>query len=242
MGRRSLLLIAALLVAALGTTGVFLYVQGVDARARHGLALDKVLIANKTIPQGLTAQQIDTGNYLDERDFLHDTVKDLPVRTDIADLADQVSVAPIARGELILTTQFAAPGAGALLPVPDGMLAVSVALDVPGTVAGFVRGGAKVAVLLTTIPGQGVTPTTKVLLADALVLAAGNQTQSSTTGAQTANPANVSSSLMTFALSQTDAQRLVFAATVGRLSLALIGAGKPVDARLPGPTTQNLFN
>ncbi len=242
MGRRSLLLIAALIVAALGTTGVFLYVQGVDSRARRGLVLDQVLIANKPIPQGLTAQEVIDGNYLDLREFLHETVRDLPVRTNIADLADQTTQAPIAKGELVLTTQFAPTGDSQPLPVPDPKLAVSVVLDDPGRVAGFVRSGTEVAVLLTTTATDTTPSTTRVLLDKAEVLAQGSTAKNTPVGGQSATKENISASVMTFALSQVDAQRLVFASNFGRLSLALRGKTVQVDPRQSGTTSRDLFN
>ena len=56
MGRRTLLLIAALVVAALGTTGIFLYVNGVDERAEAGYDLVEVLVATTPIAAGTSAQ------------------------------------------------------------------------------------------------------------------------------------------------------------------------------------------
>jgi pilus assembly protein CpaB len=46
MGRRTLLLIASILVAALGTALIWLYVQGAESRAEQGQALVKVLVLN----------------------------------------------------------------------------------------------------------------------------------------------------------------------------------------------------
>lgn len=52
MGRSTLLLLAAMLTAALGTTLVWLYVQGADARARHDAAGVQVWVATTTIDEG----------------------------------------------------------------------------------------------------------------------------------------------------------------------------------------------
>lgn len=58
MGRRTLLLIAAMLVAALATGLVWLYVQGADARARQRNALVGVLVAAREVPAGTTVADL----------------------------------------------------------------------------------------------------------------------------------------------------------------------------------------
>src|SRR5919202_6555261 len=52
MGRRTLLLIASLLVAALGTSLIWLYVQGAEARAQAGEAQVQVLVSGDTVQAG----------------------------------------------------------------------------------------------------------------------------------------------------------------------------------------------
>jgi pilus assembly protein CpaB len=52
MARRSILLFVALIIAALGTTMIVLYVQGIDARATEGQELVEVLTATEVINAG----------------------------------------------------------------------------------------------------------------------------------------------------------------------------------------------
>ena len=70
-GRRTALLIAALVVAALGTTGVFFYVNGVDRRAEAGVRVDDVLVATAPIAPGTTAQAAQEAGGMELRPFLH---------------------------------------------------------------------------------------------------------------------------------------------------------------------------
>ena len=58
MGRRTLLLIASILVAALGTALIWLYVQGADKRAAAGTAQVQVLVAANTVRAGQPASQV----------------------------------------------------------------------------------------------------------------------------------------------------------------------------------------
>jgi pilus assembly protein CpaB len=57
MGRRTLLLIASILVAALGTALVWLYVQGAESRAQQNTALVQVLFAGAGAGPGATIEQ-----------------------------------------------------------------------------------------------------------------------------------------------------------------------------------------
>jgi pilus assembly protein CpaB len=69
MGRRTVLLVAAVVVAALGTVMVFLYVKSVDDRATEGQALVEILVAKEDIAAGaslsdaLQQTQIDTSRW-----------------------------------------------------------------------------------------------------------------------------------------------------------------------------------
>src|SRR3954453_21147604 len=55
MGRRTLLLIASILVAALGTALIWLYVQGADNKARQAASLVSVLFLAQNAPAGTDA-------------------------------------------------------------------------------------------------------------------------------------------------------------------------------------------
>src|ERR687884_444394 len=57
MGRRTLLLIASILVAALGTALIWLYVQGADARAQQGKALVTAYFLNRKVEAGARPEE-----------------------------------------------------------------------------------------------------------------------------------------------------------------------------------------
>src|SRR5689334_5921139 len=155
MGRRTLLLIAALVVAALGTTGVFLYVNGVDKRASADYDLVNILVATAPIAAGTSAQQASDAAAIDTREYLAKSVEGLPAMSDISAIANKVALAPIQPGEPILATQFGDLADTSTLPIPDGKLAMSLQLGDPARVAGFVTPGASVAIMLTTAETSG---------------------------------------------------------------------------------------
>ncbi|MGH8938966.1 MAG: hypothetical protein ACRDV2_06410, partial [Actinomycetes bacterium] len=155
MGRRTLLLLAALVVAALGTTGVFLYVNGIDERAEADYDMVEVLVATASISPGTTAREASEAGALEPRSFLRKSVKGLPALSDITGISDKVAIAPIAVGEPILETQFGDANQTSSLPIPEGKIAVSVQLGDPARVAGFVGPNSQVAVFLTTTDTGG---------------------------------------------------------------------------------------
>lgn len=245
MGRRTLLLVAALVVAALGTTGVFLYVNGVDKRAEADFNLVQVLVATAPIEAGTTARDARDRGALDLRPFLAKSVAGLGALSDISSIADQVALAPIAAGEAITAGKFGAPSQASTLPIPEGKLAVSLQVDVPARVAGFVAPGDDVVIFLTTGLAGGQ-DATRVLLPRVQVIAAGATTlvPPTTTGTgDTAQPAEQDKALITLAVDQTEAQKIVYAqAGHGTVTFGLLGDTSKIDKSGAGTTAQNLFD
>lgn len=240
MGRRTLLLLAALVVAALGTTGVFLYVNGINDRAEADYDLVEVLVATTTIEAGTTAQQAQDAGALDLRPFLTKSLEGLPALSDITGIADMVALAPIAVGEPILEGQFGVSGENSALPIPEGQLAVSVQLGDPARVAGFVGPGSEVAVMLTSADGGGERRT-RVLLPRVTVIAAGNTTVVPAAEG-TAPTEEIPKALLTLGVDQRDAQKLVYASQNGDLYLALLDEASEVSSSDPGVSAENLFD
>ncbi len=241
MGRRTLLLLAALVVAALGTTGIFLYVNGVDQRAAAGYDLVNVLVASTPITVGTSAQDAQDLGVFDVRPFIASSVEGLTALSDISGIADKVALTTIAAGSPILASQFGNPGESAVLPIPRGKLAVSLSLDDPQRVAGFVEPGSNVVVFLTAAPGPNdAQVTTRVLLDDVPVIAAGATTL---VASDTANGEEVSQALLTVAVDQKDAQKLVYAQNSGgTITFGLLNAKSEVNRSDPGTSADNLFN
>lgn len=242
MGRRTLLLLAALAVAALGTTGVFLYVDGIAARAEADYDLVEILVATAPIEAGTTAQGAQDLGALELRQFLRKSVAGLSALSDIAGVADKVAVAPIAAGEPILESQFGDSGASSLLPIPDGKVAVSVQLADPARVAGFVGAGSEVAIFISTTAGSRNGDTTRLLLPKVSVIAAGSTTVIASDGVGEGTGEAIPNTLLTLALDQRQAQKIVYATQSGQLYFALLGGDAELNTSDPGITAENLFD
>ncbi len=231
MGRRTLLLIAAFLVAALGTTMVFLYVNGLEDKYLRGQDAQRILVAAGMIAENTTGADAQEQALFDLKDVPKRDVA--PGAVSSADqIADKVALAPIYPGEQILTSKFGTPGTGAL-PIPEGKLAVSVQVSDPARVAGFVQPGSEVMVFLAKDSDA------TVLLPKAQVIAVGGSTSvASTTSDQQSSD---QSRTITLALDVVQTKKIVYAQKQGDLYFGLLGADSPV-AEPGGPVSdKNLY-
>ena len=151
MSRRSILLIVALIVAALGTTMIVLYVNSIDARAAQGQEQVKVLTATEVIDAGETVAKAQAAGKLEKTDVVREDMVEGAL-TSTTSIEDQVSLGTIYPGEQIISSKFGAPGSADTLSIPDDKLAISVELTDPARVAGFVNPGSEVAIFVSADP------------------------------------------------------------------------------------------
>ncbi|MDQ1629801.1 MAG: pilus assembly protein CpaB [Actinomycetota bacterium] len=231
MGRRTLLLVAALVVAAVGTSLVFLYVNGVNDRALADQRPVNVLVATKIIAAGTTAEEAERSASLDLKPVSRGSAAPGALG-DIEAIRTKVAVSTIYPGEQILQQKFSDSAQTSPLVIPQGKLAVSVSLNDPNRVANFVTPGSDVAVFMTIgDTGAGGLRRTKVLLPKVRVIANGDRTLTSPAPA----PGTASQSpVFTLAVNQADAQRLILASQLGQLYFALIGGQAVVNPGDPG--------
>lgn len=240
MGRRTVLLIAALVVAALGTVLVFLYASNAREAAQEGQQLVKVIVATKDIAPGTTGQQAGEAGSFEEREIPQDTV--VPgALSSVTPIADLVALAPIFTGQQIILNQWGSADQVSGLGLPEGKIALSLALGDPERVAGFVNPGSTVAIFATG--GESV----RLLLSNILVLGVGASTVNSQPTGDTGNTENVSTAILTLALTQREAEQII--AAQGRISpaeysglyFALMDDTSELEVGGPGVSQDNLF-
>jgi pilus assembly protein CpaB len=233
MARRTVLLVAAILVAALGADLVGVYVLTVTHTDGARQQPVEVLVAKKVSPAGTTGAAAAADGALEKKTIPRDAVASSDVLGDIQSVADLVTNSPIFPGEQILKAKFGKPGDTTRLTLSDdGTLAVSISLSDPNRVDGYVIPGSDVAVFLTTKSG------TKLLLPRATVIAVGSRTLVPSSGQ---NASQSDASVVTFGVSQADAQKLIYAQSVGTLYLGLLSKDSTVDSKLPATSTANLY-
>lgn len=233
MKRSVLVLGLALLLAVVGTTAVLWYVRGADARAMAGKQAVTVLIADRSVPAGTEAgKAVDTGLLRTEQ-MPADTVPAGVLSEIPQDLEHLAAVGDIAPGQLVLRSMFGEdrPDSSGLA-IPKGKIAVTVALGVTQEVAGYVTAGSEVAVFDTYterdregrptgdgLPkSRGDVQITRMLLPRVEVLAVGGAP------AKEGEPAGTQQVdvLVTVAVDQHDAERLILRSETGSLHLALL--------------------
>jgi pilus assembly protein CpaB len=246
---RLLTVILAVLLALAGTAGVLLYVHGANNRALQGQKAVAVLIAIQPIPAGTNAGTALRSGLLTSQELPASAVPVNAVRSLSGGLSALVLSSPLPPGQLLLkpmlVTAAAATAQGALA-IPRGMVAVTVPLCLSAAVAGYVQAGSEVAVF-DTYGGKGSSVAsncgqsggspqppgavrTRVVLPRVLVLsigaaasnashASGLLAQGGTNGSQSSGTAT---ELVTFAVSQNDAERLILLTETGVTYLALL--------------------
>jgi pilus assembly protein CpaB len=203
-----------------------------------------VLVAAAPIPQGTTGAVVSQNKLV--------KVASVPKRnvpagalTDLNAVADKQLAADVFPGEILLAARFtdqsqARTGA---LAIPANKIAVSAQFADPQRVAGFVVPGSEVAVLNTeggTSGAQTATTHTGIILSRVQVIAVG-PTVLQANGATTAAPAAGNTAILTLALSQVQAEKLVLAQSTGKLYLALLSDKSAVTVG-PGVSADKLFH
>lgn len=243
MGRRTTVLIVAVLLAAIGAGLVFVYANNANNRALADQKPVQVLVAKTEIPAGTAASVAEAAGDFQAKDIASASVTPGAI-SDVAPLAGEVAIAPIFPGEQIIAAQFGQSGAITELPIPAGDVAISVQLGDPNRVAGFVQPGSHVAIFVTMSQAAGnsggaSTTFTQLLLPNVEVLAAGPTTFTSTTTTTASGQTNteqIPRAILTLALNQAEAQKTIYASQNGTLyfglltSKSIVSRGAPVNA------------
>jgi len=202
--------------------GTYNYVQKLPARGS----------SIPTTPVVVAAADLDVGAELSREDI---RVIDWPANavpanafTNPADVVGRGLVMPMIQNEPLLPMKLAGKDSGAGLPVviPEGKRAVSVRVNDVIGVAGYVLPGTHVDVLATATPtNSDVDTTTKVVLTNVQVLAAGTKMEQDS---EQGKPMAVN--VVTLLVSPDEAERLTLGATQGKIQLAL---RNPLDKTTP---------
>lgn len=240
MNRRIALLLAAVVIAALGTSLVFAYVRTADERAVKAQEPMSVLIAKVPIAAGTRASDAASQGAFELKELPAGAVP-ADALSSIEPVQDSVALAPIFAGQQIQSAMFGATAAASAstLALQPGQLAASFQFGDPQRVAGFVKPGSKVVVFLTGAI-EGTEDATRVLLPEATVIAVGPTTITPPADASQANPEVLPRALLTLALSQKDAEKMIHASSKGSLYLGLLSDSSSVTPD-GGVSAGNLF-
>jgi pilus assembly protein CpaB len=183
-------------------------------------------------------------------------------QTSTEGLKGKVATVPIFAGQVVVANQFGDTVAATStnLPVPKGMLAISVNLTDPDRVAGNIQNGSDVAIFVTgqlkaaagsaaagASSADASLQSTRLLLPNVKVLNVGSP-QPATTSTTTANDGTQTTeqlprTLLTIAVTQKEAQKVILASKALDLTFGLLTPDSKVSPAVPGTSTliQSLF-
>ncbi|HYU03320.1 MAG TPA: Flp pilus assembly protein CpaB [Jatrophihabitantaceae bacterium] len=232
MKRRKVMIILAIVLAFIGVGAVYSYLSGTDARVLAGKQATSVLMVAKRIPAGTSLKDITDGGYV-RQDSVPASAKPADAVTQLSDVAStDVALADVPSGQIVVRDMFGkiTPTTSGLT-IPDGMVAISITVSSSADVAGYVQPGSEIAIFDTyvmlndkgaPVGNKGNAEkadnwATKLLLPRVKVLAVSQAAPSETKQATQSD-----SLLVTIAVSQIDAERVVHVTQTGVLYLALL--------------------
>ena len=134
-----------------------------------------------------------------------------------ADLLGREVLFPLSKGQPIIDRDISAAGSGTGLAgkIPDGMRAIALKSDEVVGVAGFLVPGSHLDVLVTYRSANSPEPVTASVLQNAVVIAAGHQTEPDAKGEA------ATATVVTLLLTPQQAERAVLASTQGAIHFVL---------------------
>jgi len=228
-------LVIAIVAVVLGLAAAFaayVYLSGVQRAAQAGSTMTAVLVAKQDIPRGTLANDLMSSGAVE--------VTKMPLRyvpegaiSSMTGVTDRVLAVSVTKGEVLTSARFQYPSdAGLAFNVPVGFVAVTIPVDEARGIAGLLKPGDRVALMITVTNQRRGGDQTGYAVPGAKVLAVGRSTgteaESSSSSGSSGGALSGSSSgsktanTVTLAVSATDAEKVVFAAESGRLWLALL--------------------
>jgi len=242
MDRRRILLVAAVLVAAMGAALVFVWAQGADSRAQEKFDTIEVLKANAVIEPGETIEDASAAGKLTLAAVAKDQLLN-GYQTGTDSIAGTKAMMTIYPGEQIVADKFGTGvAASSALQIPENSIAMSVNLTDPSRVAGFVNPGSDVAIFVTGTQDDGKSYS-RLLIPRVTVIGVGNTTPVSTTttdetGASTTE--QLPRTLLTVSVEQRQMEKILFAQSNGELAFGLLTESSVVAPGEP-MTSADLF-
>jgi pilus assembly protein CpaB len=238
MGRRTVILVVALVIALVGSAMVYLYVRGADERAQAEQEPVEVLKAVAQIEPGESLSQAQAAGKLELQPVPREQLLE-GVMDSVGESGSLVALSRVFPNEQVTTSKFGAPGEQDQLALERGEIAISVDLTDTGRVAGFVAPGSNVAVFASR---AGLS--SRLLLREVKIIAVGQTTVTTSTttaegGEQTTE--QLPRTLITLAVDQGDAQKVLAAIAEGmEISFGLLTDQSKVRPG-PGVNAGNIF-
>lgn len=214
MKKKLVALISAAVFAIIGIVALIGYAQGADERALAGAKLVEVLVVKTEIPAETPASRITSAVELKKVPVGVRVEGALTSLDSVKSLSTNTTLKP---GEQLLEARFGAlTGKGKSSALPAGMQEVSIALSAPRMPTGTLKAGDRVG-LMASYAKQGNDGGYTNVVKNNLLVTRVSTSVLNKVGAEESGVA----SLVTFAVSPLDAERIINAAEFGKVWLTL---------------------
>jgi len=243
--RRTVILIAAVVVAAIAAVAVYSYLTTVQDRANKDAKLVKVFVVKKHITKGLPGEQALDQGFI-KPDKINVKFRAATALTDVNVIRGRVALTNLAANQVVVDGQFVDPKVATVSSaqrIPTGNVAITIQVDQVRGVANLVQPGDKVNMLVTVHSGKE-----EYLYQNVNVLFVGSQAapqpgETTATTVATA-AANQGSGLITVAVTPAAAQRIAFVTSAGEQGGSIYLTLVPPDnipSQLPAVDLNNVI-
>lgn len=219
--RRTVILVAAVVIAAVAAVAAYSYLNGVQRRAYNNATLVKVFVVKKDVKKGQPGEQAIDGGFVGSSE-MPQKFRPGNALTDLNAIRGKVALTNLSANQVLVDGQFVDPKVATVSfaqRIPAGQVAVTVQVDQVRGVANLVVPGDKVNIMT-------LNPDAHVLFQNVNVLAVGT-TPAPQAGenAPAQSQANAqqqqNSGLITFAVPPAAAEKIALAASGGGTGLYL---------------------
>jgi pilus assembly protein CpaB len=153
--RRTVILIAAIVIAAIAAVAIYSYLNNVQNRAYNDAKLVSVYRVEKDIKKGLPGEQaIDSGSV--KKSTIPQKYRPTTAITDVNTIRGKVALNDLSAGQVVVDGMFVEPRAATISfaqRIPAGQVAITVSVDIVHGVANLIVPGDQVNILATAPDG-----------------------------------------------------------------------------------------
>ncbi|MHB8841735.1 MAG: Flp pilus assembly protein CpaB [Candidatus Aquicultor sp.] len=226
MKSRLMIVMVSIVFAAVATAGAAYYIASLRSSVTEGQRLVEVAVAKKSIEAGASMSEMVASGFIAIQKIPKQYVVEGAL-TSMAGYSDKVLSSDLVKGEQLTRANFKKETeAGLTYKIPEGHIAVSIAVDEITGVGGKLQPGNRVDVLATFSPSSD-TDMTKIMLQNVEILATPDATTGEKGGGfmKGGQQTSVGKRTVTLSVSSMNAEKLVFAAEKGHIWLGLRRSG-----------------
>ncbi|MHB0977401.1 MAG: Flp pilus assembly protein CpaB [Candidatus Aquicultorales bacterium] len=241
MKSRFLIVLLSVVFATAATVGAAYYIGRLQAELVEGQTLVPVLVAKKSADAGTSGAQLAADGSIAVVKVPKQYVAD-DALISTQGVERSILAVGLAKGEQITAGKFKNQSeTGLAFKVPEGMVAVSIAIDEMTGVGGQLRAGDEVDVFATFSPGPDGQDMTKIMLQKIGVLSAPEPAQAEQAGDILKQQQPAGRKTVTLAVTPSQAEKVVFAAEKGHIWLSLRRSSDDTFPATTGRTVLTAF-